>query len=77
MVDPVVSEGVETLIPPAAEVLTAPFKVAEVPAETFNVEAVMASVFKVVVAAKEVAPVVTTAPLRMAEVELLIVNAPA
>ena len=41
MVEPVVSEGVETVIPPTPDVLTAPLRVAEVPAETFRAEALI------------------------------------
>jgi len=48
MVEPVVSDGVETVMPPAAEVFTAPAKLAEVPAEALKVDAVMAWVVKVV-----------------------------
>jgi hypothetical protein len=42
IVEPVVSVGVETVIPAAVEVLTAPLKVAEVPEETFRAEALIA-----------------------------------
>jgi hypothetical protein len=75
ILEPVISEGVETVIPPAAEVLTAPLKLAEVPAETLSVEAVIAWVVSVVPDASEDAPVVVTAPFRLAAPELVTVKA--
>jgi hypothetical protein len=67
--EPVVSEGVETVIPPTPDVLTSPLMVAEVPAETFKAEALIFWVFSVVPVINVVAPVVVTVPPSTAEPE--------
>ena len=77
MVEPVVNDGAEIVIPPTAEVFTAPARLAEVPAETFRVEAVIAWVLRVVAAVKKVDQVVNTAPPIVAPAELFSVNVPA